>query len=194
MLDNALQSGQGVPKWKHHLRLGVYLGPSPNHAHSVALMLNPCTDHVSPQFHAKFNDFFEIVQDKATDLDAPELEWKYLSSFTVQKGPAKTGVKGVLNGLLAPRRGLPRATTMPLPSNAPVQPAEPQQDLQMPMEPRENEAFLPALPQPAPPTAQQLPQLQLEQLLPTVCQTRSGRVIWNTLATSKASVSGAKDW
>ena len=32
MLDNALQSGQGAPKWKERARLGVYLGPSPNHA------------------------------------------------------------------------------------------------------------------------------------------------------------------
>ena len=53
------------------------------HARSVALVLNPRTGHVSPQFHLKFDDFFETVQDKPTDLDAPEPEWKYLSSFAV---------------------------------------------------------------------------------------------------------------
>ena len=31
MLDNALQSGQGTPKWKQCSRVGVYLGPSLNH-------------------------------------------------------------------------------------------------------------------------------------------------------------------
>ena len=85
MLDNALQSGQGAPKWKERSRLGVYLGPSPNHARSVALILNPTTGHVSPQFHIKFDDFFEMVQDKSTDLDP---EWKYLSGFATKKGPA----------------------------------------------------------------------------------------------------------
>ena len=58
VLDNTLQSGQGVPKWKQHARLGVYLGPSPSHARMVALILNPRTGHVSPQFHVKFDDFF----------------------------------------------------------------------------------------------------------------------------------------
>ena len=90
-------------------------------------MLNPHTGHVSPQFHVKFDDFFETVQDMTTDLDAPEPVWKYLSSFAVQKGPSKTGVKGVLDGY-----------NMPQPYNTPVQPAEPQQDLQIPMEAGEN--------------------------------------------------------
>ena len=80
----------------------VYLGPSPSHARSVALVLNPRTGHVSPQFHVKFDDIFETVQDKLTELDAPEPEWKYLSGFAVWKGQNKTEVKGVMNRLLAP--------------------------------------------------------------------------------------------
>ena len=79
VIDNALQSGQGVLKWKQCSRLGIYLGPSPSHARSVALVLNPRTGHVSPQFHVKFNDFFESVGDTPTGIDAPEPEWKYLS-------------------------------------------------------------------------------------------------------------------
>ena len=102
VLDNTLQSGQGTPKWKHHSRLRVYLGPSPSHARSVALVLNPRTGHVSPQFHVKFDNFFEMVQNKPTDLDTPEPEWKYLSSFMVRKGLNKTDVKGVMDHLLAP--------------------------------------------------------------------------------------------
>ena len=85
MLDNALQSGQGAPKWKERARLGVYLGPSPNYARSVALVLNPRTGHVSPQFHINFDDFFETVQTKATDLDAPKPAWKYLSGFATKR-------------------------------------------------------------------------------------------------------------
>ena len=47
----------------------------PNHARSIALVLNPRTGHVSPQFHVKFDDFFKTVHAKATDLDAPDSEW-----------------------------------------------------------------------------------------------------------------------
>ena len=103
VLDNALQSGQGAPKWRERARLGVYLGPSPNHARSVVLVLNPRTGHVSPQFHVKFDDFFETVQAKSTDLDAPDPAWKYLSGFATKKGTTKADLKGGLDGLLAPR-------------------------------------------------------------------------------------------
>ena len=86
VLDNALQSGQGAPKWKQRSRLGVYLGPSPNHACSVALVLNPRTGHVSPQFHIKFDDFFETVQDKSTGLDAPDPEMEVPQWICNEKG------------------------------------------------------------------------------------------------------------
>ena len=118
VLDNAVQSGQGAPKWRQRSRLGVYLGPSPNHARSVALVLNPRTGHVSPQFHVKFDDFFETVQHKATDLDAPDLdapdpEWKYLSGFAIHKGQPRPLAKEPLGDLIVPRRVPPNA---PLPA------------------------------------------------------------------------------
>ena len=42
--------------------LGIYVGHSPFHAGSVALVLNPRTGHVSPQFHVVFDDHFTTVQ------------------------------------------------------------------------------------------------------------------------------------
>ena len=93
VLDNALQSRQGAPKWKGRSSLGVYLGPSPNHACSIALVLNPRTGHVSPQFHVKLDDFFETVQAKATEFDATDPEWKYLSGFAMKKGSPKSVTK-----------------------------------------------------------------------------------------------------
>ena len=110
VLDNALQSGQGVPKWKQRARLGIYLGPSPSHARTVALILNPHTGHVSPQFHVKFDDFFETVGNSSTDMDSLEPEWKYLSSFASKKGAADKGDKGMLTNLLTPRRGTTTVT------------------------------------------------------------------------------------
>ncbi len=57
-----MQSGiTGPLKWEPRSRLGIYVGHSPSHAGSVALVLNPRTGHVSPQFHVVFDDFFTTV-------------------------------------------------------------------------------------------------------------------------------------
>jgi hypothetical protein len=62
VLDSRLQSGiAGPPKWEPRSRLGIYVGHSPSHASSVALVLNPRTGHVSPQFHVVFDDLFTMV-------------------------------------------------------------------------------------------------------------------------------------
>jgi hypothetical protein len=63
ILDHRLQSGTGmIPKWELRARMGIYVGRSPAHALNVALILNPRTGHVSPQFHVVFNDDFTTVQ------------------------------------------------------------------------------------------------------------------------------------
>lgn len=63
VLDARMQSGTiGVPKWEPRSRVGVYLGHSPCHAGSVALVLNPRTLRVSPQFHLVYDDEFSTVQ------------------------------------------------------------------------------------------------------------------------------------
>jgi hypothetical protein len=62
VLDSRLQSGiAGPPKWEPRSRLGIYVGHSPSHAGSVALVLNPRMGHVSPQFHVVFDDLFTTV-------------------------------------------------------------------------------------------------------------------------------------
>ena len=62
VLDSRLQSGASmIPKWEPRARVGVYLGHSPCHAGSVALVLNPRTLRVSPQFHLVFDDEFSTV-------------------------------------------------------------------------------------------------------------------------------------
>ncbi|KAL7463024.1 hypothetical protein ACHAXS_005996 [Conticribra weissflogii] len=52
---------EGAPKWEPRARLGIYVGRSPNHAGSVALVLNPKTGLVSPQYHVVFDDDFTTV-------------------------------------------------------------------------------------------------------------------------------------
>ena len=63
ILDARLQSvgGGGPPKWDPRARLEIYIGHSPSHAGSVALVMNPKTGLVSPQFHLVFDDNFETV-------------------------------------------------------------------------------------------------------------------------------------
>ena len=46
---------------------------SPNQARSVALILNPTTGLVSPQYHIKFDDTFETV---CNQVDPAHGEWK----------------------------------------------------------------------------------------------------------------------
>jgi hypothetical protein len=62
VLDHRLQGGLGgSPKWDPRARVGIYLGRSPFHAGNVALVLNPCTGHISPQYHVVFDDDFTTV-------------------------------------------------------------------------------------------------------------------------------------
>lgn len=63
ILDARLQSagGGGPPKWDPRARLGIYVGHSPMHAGNVALVLNPRTGLISPQFHVIFDDDFSTV-------------------------------------------------------------------------------------------------------------------------------------
>jgi hypothetical protein len=52
VLASHLQSGiGGAPKWEPQSFLDIYVGHSPSHAGSVALVLNPRTGHISPQYH-----------------------------------------------------------------------------------------------------------------------------------------------
>ena len=61
-LDSANQSGGiGTPKWEPRSHTGIYVGHSPCHAGSVALVLNLTTGLVSPQYHVIFDDKFVTV-------------------------------------------------------------------------------------------------------------------------------------
>ena len=51
------------------------------HARNVALVLNPVTGLVSPQFHVKFDDAFETTKDDRTTQDVSM--WQTLAGFNV---------------------------------------------------------------------------------------------------------------
>ena len=59
VLDAGLQVNiSGLPKWEPFSQAEIYLGHSPFHALSVALVIKPATGHISTQFHVVFDDKF----------------------------------------------------------------------------------------------------------------------------------------
>jgi hypothetical protein len=63
VLDPRLQSGTiGPPKWDPRSQLWIFVGFSPLHSRTVAMVLNPNTGLVSPQFHVVFDDHFRTLK------------------------------------------------------------------------------------------------------------------------------------
>jgi hypothetical protein len=81
-LENDLTAGSPIPHWSPRARLGVNLGSSPSHARNVYLILNLHMGCVSPQYHCRFDDFFEMVRHGGPDVSVPSA-WQQLSGLTV---------------------------------------------------------------------------------------------------------------
>ena len=64
-----------LPKYEPQSCAGIYLGHSTFHSVSVALVLNPETDHVSSQFNVVFDYEFPTVPFMGEGTIAPN--WKY---------------------------------------------------------------------------------------------------------------------
>ena len=79
-LQNELSSGKTIPHWSPQARLGINLGPSPPHARNVYLILNLHTGCVSPQFHCRFDDFYETVKHGGPDVSVPSI-WQQLAGL-----------------------------------------------------------------------------------------------------------------
>ena len=56
LLKKLQSSGSQILRWNPRARLGIYLGRSPCHTDNVALVLNPRTLHVLPQFHVTLDE------------------------------------------------------------------------------------------------------------------------------------------
>ena len=80
-LDNALASGKSLPRWSPRARLGLNLGPSPIHARNVYLVLNLITGCVSPQYHCRFDDFFETTRHGGPDVSGT-ICWQQLAGLS----------------------------------------------------------------------------------------------------------------
>ena len=90
VLDPALQDGKKVPKWAPRSRRGQFLGFSPEHSSTVALILNHRTGHVSPQYHVVHDDLFTTVPnaDAAPVFDTASFDpesWSRLVSAGLER-------------------------------------------------------------------------------------------------------------
>jgi hypothetical protein len=79
-LQNALASGKSLPRWSPRARLGLNLGSSPMHARNVYLVLNLTTGCVSPQYHCRFDDFFETTRHGGPDVSGT-ICWQQLAGL-----------------------------------------------------------------------------------------------------------------
>ena len=128
---------------------------------------------------SKFDDFFETVQDKSTDMDAPEPEWKYLSGFAVKKGRPESAGRGIANDLIAPRRG-PIMTTHQSSTTANMDTQVNWTEETTIPDAHETTDNQQEDPSSEDQHAALLPGQQIAQAVPPACQTRSGRVVRNT--------------
>ena len=94
-LDNRLQAGQQIKHWSPRARLGIYLGPSPRHARTVSLVMNPNTGLVSPQFHVQHDEFFETIQRTKKQPMAPWLTIAGLKKQGVLGGKKSEKPEGI---------------------------------------------------------------------------------------------------
>ena len=76
ILSSELQQGKPFGKWKSRAEVGIYLGRSPHHNRNVGLILNRSTGLVSPQFHVKYDNNFDTVD----EISAQE-DWKVKAGF-----------------------------------------------------------------------------------------------------------------
>jgi hypothetical protein len=89
VLHKTLQDATGSGhKWRSRCWQGIYLGHSPMHAGNVALVYNPDTSHVTPQFHVTWDDTFSSVASPNSDGDDQVIEtlldktaWLYTDAF-----------------------------------------------------------------------------------------------------------------
>jgi hypothetical protein len=78
--QNALAPGNQLPRWSPCAHLGLNLGPSPMHARNVYQVLNLITGCVSPQYHCRFDDFFETTCHGGPDVSGT-ICWQQLAGL-----------------------------------------------------------------------------------------------------------------
>jgi hypothetical protein len=85
VLSKDMQDGKKARKWEDRTRIGINLGYSPRHAHSVSLIVNIETGLVSPRFHCMYDDLFETTTGTQS-RSIPKAQWHHKASLPVREG------------------------------------------------------------------------------------------------------------
>ncbi len=89
------------------------LGPSPTHARNVHLVLSLTTGLVSPQFHCRFDDFFETCKYGVSDAGT-QSTWQHLAGLKrTTINPALLTDQRLLGVLLLNENGTPQGSQLP---------------------------------------------------------------------------------
>jgi transposase InsO family protein len=83
VLSAARQTNGIQNKWRERSRVGLYLGRSPQHAQSVALVLSLDTGLVSPQFHVTFDPTFQTMRKHFNNTE-PSSQWQHKAGFLAE--------------------------------------------------------------------------------------------------------------
>ena len=85
VLDSDMQAGKKLSKWSDRARVGIYLGHSPQHARTVALVLSLTTGLVSPQFHVRMDPTFHTLR-SIFGGSSPPSQWQNKCHFVPSEG------------------------------------------------------------------------------------------------------------
>jgi hypothetical protein len=108
-LQKELSSEKTIPHWSSRARLGINLGPSPSHARNLYLILNLHTGCVSPQFHCRFDDFYETVKHGGPDVSVPSI-WQQLAGLVTSTQRPSVELHDELRNQV---QSIPRNTAVP---------------------------------------------------------------------------------
>ena len=183
VLKNKLQAGQSIPKWESRSRIGLYLGPSPRHSRSVALVLNLATGLVSPQYHLRFDNYFETMQDKA---NRPDIQWLYKAHFKGDDPESSNEPSTAPTGIRKSTRPSPISSVIPAPARIPEEHQQPPLPSPTSIPPNEGDSSQLSVQ----PMNQRVPTIAPVQDLtpapPPLQQTRSGRTVKPTIRSAES--------
>jgi hypothetical protein len=74
VLDPTLQDAKKLPKWQKRSWKGIFLGFSPSHHTNVALVLNPETGSITPQYHVVFDEKFSTISSNIHHDSTPTIQ------------------------------------------------------------------------------------------------------------------------
>ena len=115
---------------------------SPSHAKSVALVLNPRTGLVSPQFHIRFDDDFDMVKGTSDETHG---YWKKLAGFVSIQGRSRVETNNKFLTMVDPQQQDPKSSFSTMGGPAPVHKVEflpaPSEGAEFPEDPAMEEEF-----------------------------------------------------